>query len=469
MAKRRMAAAPGGQTRPAGAGGQARPAYGGRTLDGDRRRTGTNPAAQSGPVRPRPVQAQSGSVRPRSAQAQSGSARPRPVPAQGYDPQEARAQKKKVRHFYDYSLLFSIIFLTAFGLVMIYSASSYSAQLDPRYGGNGAYFMQRQGAIAAVGFVVLFIVSKMDYHFFAKFSVLGYVMSYVLMIAVSLVGTEANGKKRWLGIGPVSFQPTEFVKIALILMLAAVITSVGHRINRPKTALSVAALALPLAGLIAMNNLSSGIIVCGIVFVMLFVACKVKWPFFAMGAAAGGILAGAGPIGNALLQIGLLKPYQFNRIEAWLNPESDPTGNGFQVLQGLYAIGSGGLVGQGLGESIQKLGFLPESQNDMIFAIICEELGLFGAVSIILIFLFMIYRFMVIANNAPDLFGAMLVVGVMGHIAIQVILNIAVVTNTIPNTGITLPFISYGGTSILFLLVEMGMVLSVSNQIKLEK
>ena len=270
------------------------------------------------------------------------------------------------------------------------------------------------------------------------------------------------------GDRPLQLPATEFVKIALIVMLAAVITSMGNRINRLKSAMAVAGLALPLAGLIAMNNLSSGIIVCGIVFVMLFVACKVKWPFFAMGAAAGGILAGAGPIGNALLQIGLLKPYQFNRIEAWLNPESDPTGNGFQVLQGLYAIGSGGLVGQGLGESIQKLGFLPESQNDMIFAIICEELGLFGAVSIILIFLFMIYRFMVIANNAPDLLGAMLVVGVMGHIAIQVILNIAVVTNTIPNTGITLPFISYGGTSILFLLMEMGMVLSVSNQIRLE-
>ena len=145
------------------------------------------------------------------------------------------------------------------------------------------------------------------------------------------------------------------------------------------------------------------------------------------------------PIGKFLTTVGLLQPYQYRRIEAWLNPESDPTDKGFQVLQGLYAIGSGGLVGQGLGESIQKLGFLPESQNDMIFAIICEELGLFGAVSIILIFLFMIYRFMIIANNAPDLFGALLVVGVMGHIAIQVILNIAVVTNTIPNTGITLP------------------------------
>ena len=142
---------------------------------------------------------------------------------------------------------------------------------------------------------------------------------------------------------------------------------------------------------------------------------------------------------------------------------------GYQVLQGLYAIGSGGLFGKGLGESIQKMGFVPEAQNDMIFSIICEELGLFGAVSVILIFLFMIYRFMLIANNAPDLLGALIVVGVMAHIAIQVVLNIAVVTNTIPNTGITLPFISYGGTSVLFLMREMGMVLGVSNQIRLER
>ena len=169
------------------------------------------------------------------------------------------------------------------------------------------------------------------------------------------------------------------------------------------------------------------------------------------------------------MQIKLLQPYQYRRIEAWLNPELDPEGKSFQVLQGLYAIGSGGLFGQGLGQSIQKLGFLPESQNDMIFAIICEELGLFGAISIILVFLFMIFRFMVIANNAPDLFGSLLVVGVMGHIAIQVVLNIAVVTNTIPNTGITLPFISYGGTSVLFIMMEMGIVLSVSNRIRLEK
>ena len=369
--------------------------------------------------------------------------------------QQMPKKKKKAKRFYDYSLLFCIIFLTAFGLVMIYSASSYSAQLSKAYNGNGAYFMQRQAGIAAVGLVAMLIISKIDYHIFARFSVFAYLMSYILMIAVSL--------------GPLSFQPTEFVKIALIVLLAAVITTMGMKINKWKNMGYVVALTLPIAGLVAMNNLSSGIIVCGIAFVMLFVSCKVKWPFFSIGALGLTTLAFAGPIGKFLTTVGLLQPYQYRRIEAWLNPESDPTDKGFQVLQGLYAIGSGGLVGQGLGESIQKLGFLPESQNDMIFAIICEELGLFGAVSIILIFLFMIYRFMIIANNAPDLFGALLVVGVMGHIAIQVILNIAVVTNTIPNTGITLPFISYGGTSVLFLLMEMGIVLSVSNQIKLEK
>ena len=372
-----------------------------------------------------------------------------PGAGQAYEqPVAQEGKKRKPRHFYDYSLLFIIIFLTVFGLVMIYSASSYTAQLSSKYNGNSAYFMQRQAMIVAVP---------------------SYALSYALMIAVSLVGRAVNGKRRWLGVGPFSFQPTEFAKIALIIMLASYITVKGDKINQWKYMRNVTFMTLPIAGLVAANNLSSGIILVGIGFVMLFVACKIKWPFYSLAALAMGILAGAGPIGKALMQIKLLQPYQYRRIEAWLNPELDPEGKSFQVLQGLYAIGSGGLFGQGLGQSIQKLGFLPESQNDMIFAIICEELGLFGAISIILVFLFMIFRFMVIANNAPDLFGALLVVGVMGHIAIQVVLNIAVVTNTIPNTGITLPFISYGGTSVLFIMMEMGIVLSVSNRIRLEK
>lgn len=377
------------------------------------------------------------------------------------------AKKNKPKRFYDYSLLFCVIFLTAFGLVMIYSASSYMAQIN--YNGNSAYFMMRQLKIALAGLVIAIIISKMDYHWYARFAVFAYVLSYVLMIAVSLVGRKVNGKRRWLGVGSASFQPTEFVKIALIVLLAAVITQMGRKINSWKAMGLVTVLTLPIAGIVAANNLSSGIIIVGIAFVMLFVACKIMWPFFLCAGAAGVMVVTAGPLAIALEKLKILKPYQLERIHVWLNPEAYPQDGGYQVLQGLYAIGSGGLVGKGLGESIQKMGFVPEAQNDMIFSIICEELGLFGAVSVILIFLFMIYRFMLIANNAPDLFGSLLVVGVMAHIAIQVILNIAVVTNTIPNTGITLPFISYGGTSVLFLMVEMGMVLSVSNQIKLEK
>ena len=183
---------------------------------------------------------------------------------------------------------------------------------------------------------------------------------------------------------------------------------------------------------------------------MLFVACKIKWPFFACAGAGVGLLAAAPYIGHILVNMHILKDYQLGRINVWKNPIMYSRSGGYQVLQGLYAI-------------------VPEAQNDMIFSIICEELGLFGAISLILIFMFMIYRFMVIAGNAPDLLGAMIVTGVMAHIAIQVILNIAVVTNSIPNTGVTLPFISYGGTSVLFLMLEMGLVLSVSNQIKLEQ
>lgn len=376
-------------------------------------------------------------------------------------------KKKRSQRFYDYSLLFTIAFLIMFGLLMIYSASSYKAQID--YNGNAAYFMTRQGVIALVGFLVMIGISKLDYRWYAKVYKLAILVSWVLMIAVSLVGRQVNGKRRWLGVGPLSFQPTELVKITVIVSTAALLVKLGRNVDRSAGIARVAMVVLPLAGIVAANNLSSGIIIAGIGFVMMFVASRKKLWYFLVTAAGGLVIAFAPQIGNGLAAIHLLKPYQLSRINVWKNPEAFADRGGYQVLQGLYAIGSGGLFGKGLGESIQKLGFVPEAQNDMIFSIICEELGLFGAISLILVFMFMIYRFMVIASNAPDLFGSLLVVGVMAHIAIQVILNIAVVTNTIPNTGITLPFISYGGTSIIFLEAEMGMVLSVSNQIKLEK
>ena len=376
-------------------------------------------------------------------------------------------KKKRSQRFYDYSLLFTIAFLIMFGLLMIYSASSYKAQLD--YNGNAAYFMTRQGVIALGGFAFMILISRLDYRWYAKFYKLAIAVSWFMMIAVSFVGRRVNGKRRWLGVGPLSFQPTELVKITIIVSVAALLVKLGRDVDRPAGIARIAMVVLPLAAIVAANNLSSGIIIAGIGFVMLFVASRKKLWYFLVVAAGGLVIAFAPQIGNGLRAIHLLKPYQLSRINVWKNPEAFASDGGYQVLQGLYAIGSGGLFGKGLGESIQKLGFVPEAQNDMIFSIICEELGLFGAVSLILVFMFMIYRFMVIASNAPDLFGCLLVVGVMAHIAIQVILNIAVVTNTIPNTGITLPFISYGGTSIIFLEAEMGMVLSVSNQIKLEK
>ena len=376
-------------------------------------------------------------------------------------------KKKRSQRFYDYSLLFTIAFLIMFGLLMIYSASSYKAQLD--YNGNAAYFMTRQGVIALGGFAFMILISRLDYRWYAKFYKLAIAVSWFMMIAVSFVGRRVNGKRRWLGVGPLSFQPTELVKITIIVSVAALLVKLGRDVDRPAGIARIAMVVLPLAAIVAANNLSSGIIIAGIGFVMLFVASRKKLWYFLVMAAGGLVIAFAPQIGNGLRAIHLLKPYQLSRINVWKNPEAFASEGGYQVLQGLYAIGSGGLFGKGLGESIQKLGFVPEAQNDMIFSIICEELELFGAVALILVFMFMIYRFMVIASNAPDLFGCLLVVGVMAHIAIQVILNIAVVTNTIPNTGITLPFISYGGTSIVFLEAEMGMVLSVSNQIKLEK
>lgn len=381
---------------------------------------------------------------------------------------KAKQANKKKKSFYDYSLLFVIIFLSCFGLIMIYSTSYYTAQLKL---GDGTYYLRRQAMILLGSFAVMIFISKIDYHFWARFVVFAYLASVIMMVLVNFtpLGREVNGKKRWLGISDsISFQPTEFVKIALILVTACVIVRLVKQIDHWKATLIVFGLAIPPGLLVLMNNLSSGIIIFGIVFVMYFVASKKKLRFALF---VGGFLALAFlaiPLGEQLVKAGVLQSYQLNRIHVWQNPEAFASEGGFQVLQGLYAIGSGGLFGKGLGNSIQKLGFVPEAQNDMIFSIICEELGLFGAACLMLLFLFMLHRFLIIASNAPDLLGALIVTGAMGHIAIQVILNIAVVTNSIPNTGITLPFISYGGTSLLFLMAEMGLVLGVSNQITLE-
>ena len=381
---------------------------------------------------------------------------------------QPQPKKKKPRRFYDYSLLFTIIFLTVFGLVMIYSSSSYNAQVL----GQGHGLLYETAGIHSSGRLCGHAGHFQDgLPLFCEIYRSGHRGILYLYVSGEFhqPGDQGQRTEAVAGSRPVRFQPTELVKVTVILVLAVVITRLGKKIDEWRSWGMLIVLIAPLALMVMANNLSSGLIIMGIGFVMMFIACKKKWIFILSMALGAAVFIFAPMIAMGLEKAGILESYQLSRILVWKNPEAYPRDGGYQVLQGLYAIGSGGLLGKGLGQSIQKLSFLPEPQNDMIFAIICEELGLFGAISVILIFLFMIYRFMLIAGNAPDLFGALLVVGVMAHIAIQVILNIAVVTNVIPNTGITLPFISYGGTSVLFLMVEMGMALSVSNQIKLER
>ena len=352
---------------------------------------------------------------------------------------------------YDETLLTVVIILVAVGLVMLYSTSSYNGEVkfhDPYY------YLKKQGFATFIGFLGMVIVSKVDYHRWGVLAIPGYLAAIALSVAVMLFGDEYNGSKRWLSLGPVSFQPSEFAKVAVILFLACLVTKYVKRMDKFRTLVLMMLPVLPIVALVGASNLSTAIIILGIAVVLIFVASSKYSQFIWMGAA-----------GIAFMAVFLaMESYRLERLAIWRNPEQYE--KGYQTLQGLYAIGSGGLFGRGLGNSVQKLGFLPEAQNDMIFSIICEELGLVGAGIIILLFFLLIWRFFVIATKAPDLLGALIASGAMAHMMIQVILNIAVVTNSIPNTGITLPFISYGGTSVVFLLLEMGLVLSVSGLVE---
>ncbi len=351
----------------------------------------------------------------------------------------------------DYTMFVLVILLVVFGLIQLYSSSAYNGRVKFH---DSAYYFKKQLFATSLGLMAMYLVSCMDYHWLAKLAPYAYLLSMALSTAVLFFGDEINGSKRWLSLGPLSFQPAEFAKVAVILFLA-------YRIDRtPKKTAGILFMGkvllwiLPIVGLVGSNNLSTAIIILGIAIILIFISNPKYLQFIGLGA------AGIGFVSIFLA----MESYRLERIAIWRDPEAYD--KGFQTIQGLYAIGSGGIFGQGLGSSLQKLGFVPEAQNDMIFSIICEELGLVGASLLILIFALLIWRLMVISTHAKDLLGAMIAVGIMGHIAIQVILNIAVVTNTIPNTGITLPFISYGGTSVLFLLSEMGLALSVSRHQK---
>jgi cell division protein FtsW len=377
----------------------------------------------------------------------------------------SRDTKKNIRktrsgEYFDYSLLFITIFMMGFGLVMLYSASSYEASMEF---GDSKYYVISQIKAAVIGVILMVVVIKFDYHIFKKplVALAAYFGSILMaMMVLSPIGISANGASRWISIAGFSIQVCEVVKIGVIVFMAFVIEKKAKKLKNIGTFLLCMVFIGISAGVIALitKDLSSAIIVAGIGVVMLFVACpRISYFVIMIGA---GVAAVAGAI--------MIEPFRFERIRVWLNPEKFADEGGFQVLQSLYSLGSGGLFGKGLGNGIQKLGYVPEAQNDMIFTVICEELGVIGGIAVILMFIFMIWRFMIVANNAPDLFGSMLVVGVMAHISIQTVMNIAVVTNSMPNTGVTLPFMSYGGSSILCLLIEIGIVLAVSKRIKFE-
>ncbi len=371
-------------------------------------------------------------------------------------------RKKSQATYVDYSLIFIILFLLAFGLIMLYSTSSYDANLSK---GDPAYYFKHQLIPTVLGLVAMIATSFFPYKWYDKISFIIYAVAALSLLAIIPFGSTINGAKRWIYIGKVSIQPAEIAKVAAIIFTASLIVKIQKNLATIKGAGVALAFPTVLALMVYLitDNLSSGIIIFGIAIVMLFVSTPGYKRYII---AAVGIISIAAAIvfivANSADSSGM--NYRFKRVLIWLDPTSDASDKGFQTLQALYAIGSGGIFGKGLGESMQKMK-LPEAQNDMIFSIICEELGLFGGIAVMLMFLLLIWRLMIIANNANDMYGALLVIGVMGHVSIQVILNIAVVTNTIPNTGITLPFISYGGTAVIFQLAEIGIALNVARNI----
>ena len=378
----------------------------------------------------------------------------------------SNTRRKAKADYYDYSLVAVIVLLTCFGLIMLYSTSSYTAEINY---GDDMFFFKKQAMISVACIIMALVISRINYRILNRFAAALYVAALVLMALVKTpLGQSSHGAQRWLNLGPIQFQPAEIAKIAVIVCLPYMIVHMGKKVRTLKGCMVLAGVGglLAFAAYLFTDNLSTAIIIFCITAGLIFVAHP-DMKIFVIIAAAGITLIVVGVlILNATASVDGSGSFRLRRIMVWLHPEEYADTWGYQTIQALYAIGSGGFFGRGLGNSIQKLGSVPEAQNDMIFSIICEEMGLIGAVFVMLLFFILIWRFFIIASHAPDLEGALIASGAMAHMMIQVILNIAVVTNTIPNTGITLPFISYGGTSVMFLLFEMGLVLNVSCLVK---
>lgn len=345
--------------------------------------------------------------------------------------------------------------LLMIGLVMMFSASYAYAYYYKNQ--DSFYFIKKQAVFAVLGLVVMFVMSRIDYHWLHRLAYPVLAVSYALLILVLLLpASNSKGIKRWIVLGPINFQPSEIAKFAVVLVFAHLISKYYGKMKSFKYGVLPYLLILGSIAFLMIKepHVSGTVLILLIGFILMLVGgTPMKW-FVG--------LAGIAGAGVAVVVLTQVVSYAKNRLTYWLDPNSDPTGQGWQTLQSLYGIGSGGLMGLGLGNSRQKYLYISEPQNDFIFAIVCEELGFIGATLVILLFLLLVWRGFVIAMRSPDKFGAMLAVGCTTQVGLQALLNIAVVTNTIPNTGISLPFFSSGGTSLVMLLFEMGIVLSVS-------
>ncbi len=408
------------------------------------------------------------------------------------------AEKRKTGRFWilgsrglDTNLIVITMFLIIFGLIMIYSASYYKCSMSKAFNYDSMHFLKNQALMAAVGLAAMIGVSCINYHFWKKNWVVmlaGALSVLLTMVLLTRLFGEnhplnftitANGATRWVKFGPISFQVAEPVKIAVIVITSWLIDKYGAmELKWKKFTLKhwvvTAIIMVPGVGLagflgVISSNMSSALIIA-IIGVVMYFAWHPKSAFFYIAAIVGVALIGVFIyVISQQSVVDAEEGFRLTRIRAWLDPYSYESDTSYQSLQALYAIGSGGLFGKGLGNSIQKLGSIPEPYNDFIFAIVCEELGVLGAGLLMLMFIYLLYRIFTIAQEAEDLFGRMLATGVFSHIALQVVLNIAVVTGAMPNTGVTLPFISYGGTATIFLLVELGMVLNVKKWSELKR
>ena len=371
-----------------------------------------------------------------------------------------RMAKKKGKSFssflknpIDFTLLITILLLLSIGLIMLLSASSPSALSES---GNSYSYFFRQAIFAVAGLFMMWGISNIDYRFYQKYYKLAYIVAFILLLAVPFIGRTINGAKRWIYVtDTLSFQPSEMAKLLMIIFYAGILVKNRDELNKyGKGFFKHIIMVAPIIVLLLIEpHFSASMIIIGIVAIMMIVAGCKFWHFLVSGLVVGG---------PGIIGLILLEPYRLQRVTTFLNPWSDPTGDGWQVIQSLYAIGSGGLFGAGLGESKQKYLYIPEPHNDFIFSILAEELGFIGCAVVIILFAIFIWRGILIAMKSPDMFGSLIAIGITAQVAIQVIINIAVVTSSMPATGMPLPFFSYGGTSLFILLCEMGVLLNIS-------